>query len=381
VVIAGVSTRAMAESAARGGFAVTAIDGFADRDQYPGVRALSLPRDFGQAFTATSAATAAVGITGDAIAYLSNLDNHPEAVATLGAGSVLWGNSAEVLRRARNPFVVVEALRSHGLPTPRLAREPAATVGPWLLKPIASGGGHGIHPWHSGTLVSPGHYLQERIEGVPAAIVFVAAAGRVMPLAVSRQLIGDANFGADGFRYCGSILAPAGDPQFARGDDLSRAAGILAQAAASGLGLTGVNGIDFIARDGVPYPIEVNPRWTASVELVERAYGVNVFGMHADACANGELPRHGLHHEPPLTRAWGKAIVFAREACAIDGTDAWLANPDIRDVPQHGERFARGSPVCTVFAEGDNSASCYEWLKAKAARIYGQLNPLTNHES
>ena len=28
-------------------------------------------------------------------------------------------------------------------------------------------------------------------------------------------------------------------------------------------------------------PIEINPRWSASMELVERAHGVSVFGVHA----------------------------------------------------------------------------------------------------
>ncbi len=46
VLIAGVSTRAAAESAANAGFTVTALDAFGDLDQHPSVRSLSLPRDF-----------------------------------------------------------------------------------------------------------------------------------------------------------------------------------------------------------------------------------------------------------------------------------------------------------------------------------------------
>ena len=45
----------------------------------------------------------------------------------------------------------------------------------------------------------------------------------------------------------------------------------LAAVAAAEFHLVGVNGIDFIERSGVPYPIEINPRWSASMELVERA--------------------------------------------------------------------------------------------------------------
>ena len=77
----------------------------------------------------------------------------------------------------------------------------------WLLKPLSSGGGHGIRPWRR-TTVPKGCYLQQRIDGRPGSVVFVAADGRAVPLGVSRQLIGDQRFGAGGVRYCGSILAP-----------------------------------------------------------------------------------------------------------------------------------------------------------------------------
>ncbi len=106
VLIAGVSTRAAADSAARAGFDVTSLDGYADRDQHPGVRALALPRDLGLAFSARHAAAAAAAIACDAVAYLSNFENDPAAVATLAANRTLWGNPPDVLRRVRDPFAV-----------------------------------------------------------------------------------------------------------------------------------------------------------------------------------------------------------------------------------------------------------------------------------
>src|SRR6187549_3175210 len=93
VLLAGISTRAAAESAARAGFAVTAIDAFADLDQHAGVRSLSLRRDLGAAVSAHAAARTARSIACDAVAYLSSFENHPRAVRALGAGRVLWGNA------------------------------------------------------------------------------------------------------------------------------------------------------------------------------------------------------------------------------------------------------------------------------------------------
>ena len=101
-------------------------------------------------------------------------------------------------------------------------------------------------------------------------------------------------------------------------------AGALARAVAEEFGVVGVNGIDFVARDGVPYAIEVNPRWCASMELVERAYGLSVFGAHAAACADGVLPEFDLARARRGAAAVGKAVVFARRDVAVGDTREWL---------------------------------------------------------
>src|SRR5437016_5823883 len=97
ILIAGVSTRAAAESAAQAGFMVTAIDAFGDLDQHASVRSVSLP----QKFSAHAAARAALAVECDAVAYLSSFENHPGAVSTLAAGRALWGNTPDVLSRVR----------------------------------------------------------------------------------------------------------------------------------------------------------------------------------------------------------------------------------------------------------------------------------------
>jgi predicted ATP-grasp superfamily ATP-dependent carboligase len=409
-VIAGVSARAAAESAARAGFDVTAIDAFADLDQHPSVRSRSIPRPF----TARAAARAARSIACDAAAYLSNFENHPDDVRTLAAGRQLWGNPPAVLRRVRDPMCLARALRDRGIAGPEVRLPPARVALPrasptavaevmavrrsfirrrkqgeggrpdttgdvrhpgtttdhheWLVKPLASGGGHAVRPWHRGMPVPRDCYLQELIAGTPGSIVFVAAAGRAAPLGVSHQLIGDRAFGATGYQYCGNILASARED-----DALVDAACTLARAVSEEFGLAGVNGIDFVARDAHPYAVEVNPRWTASMELVERAYGLSVFASHAAACADGTLPDFDVVHARRGPRAAGKAVVFAREDVTIGDTYAWIGDATVRDVPHPGERIRAGRPVCTVFAAGDDRASCYVALVRRADRVYAEL--------
>lgn len=395
VLICGASTRAAAESAARAGFRVTSIDGYADSDQHAAVHALSLPRDFGWTFTAQGVARAATGIACDAVAYLSPFENHSSAVAALARGRQLWGNPPEVLARVRDPVAVADALRARGFAVPevrargtrrRALREQHAapalgqgagaaaaaqegSAGAWMVKPLRSGGGSRVRLWR-GEPVARDCYLQRRIDGTPGAVVFAAAHGACTPIGVSRQICGDVAFGADGHRYCGSILAA--DALGDRADALLERACTLAAAAAEAFGLAGVNGLDFVAAGEVPYPVEINPRWSASMELVERRFGLSVFGVHAAACVSGDLPRFDLLQALRGVRAVGKAILFAREDVVTGDTTPWL-EAGVRDVPHSGERIARGQPVCTIFAEAATAGACYDALVRRAESVYADM--------
>ena len=376
VLVVGVSTRAAAESAARAGYVVTAIDAFGDLDQHSSVRALPLLRELGTPASAHAAGRVAQSIESDAVAYLSNFENHPEAVSALAVGRALWGNPPPVLRRVRDPYLVARALRRRGYAAPAVCPSPGSGPSPganWLVKPLASGGGHKVRPWTRGIRVPRSCYLQEFVEGTPGSIAFVSADERVVPLGLSCQLVGDQAFGATAYQYCGNILLASGDGDVAHEAALLEGACALARALTEEFGLVGVNCIDFVARGGVPYAIEVNPRWSASMELVERAYGVSVFGAHAAACAVGALPSFDLYGARREGGAVGKAVVFAQRDVTLGDTRAWLEDVGIRDVPHPGTRILAGRPVCTVFAADLDSAQCRAQLARRAERVYAQV--------
>ena len=370
VLIVGVSTRAAADSAARAGFDVIALDAYADLDQHPSVRALSLPRDFGTAFSPEAVVNVARELPSDAVVYLSSLENHPRAVAALTRERALWGNRSDVLRRVRDPRALAAAFTKRSMRAPRVitrdeTRSRPSEVERWMLKPRVSGGGHGVRLWQPGEAVTRGHYLQEFVEGTPGSVIFVAAGSRGVTLGVTRQLIGDDAFGASGFRYCGNILT---EPEALVPDAVA-----LVDAVAAEFSLVGVGSIDVIASEHGLLPVEVNPRWSASMELVERTRGISMFAMHADACAKGELPVLGDSSLLGTGKTHGKAIVFARQNLVIGDTRRWLEDPDVRDVPHAGDCIEAGQPICTVFAAGSDEASCYARLVEHAARIYGHV--------
>ena len=376
VVIAGVTTRPLAMSAARAGYRVTAIDAFGDVDLRAVAEVLLARADRpGQAYSPMDAASAGSGVRAELAAYTSNFENHPTAVALLARGRRLLGNRPVILARVRDPGEVMRVLRRHGLATPESrsrAPEQATAARSWLLKPRQSGGGHGVLPWSAGDRVPRNMYLQERISGSPGSITFAADGVNAVLLGFSRQLVGERRLGAGPFRYCGSLLGTRKLHLFRRQDELLERASRLATVLTREFGLIGLNGVDFMAQDGVPYPIEVNPRYSASMELVERAHQVSMFAIHARAC-EGELPM-----EPrPCLAIHGKAIVFARRDTVTRSALRRLGRRWVADIPATGEHIPQGRPICTVFAQARQARACRELLIRRARLIYRAMKSAT----
>jgi len=374
VLIAGVTARPLAVSAARAGYHVTAIDAFGDLDlRRVADVILGRPAQPGQHYGPPEAAAAGRRISADLAAYTSNFENYPAAVARLALGRRLLGNFPATLRRVRDPLLVSRALLEAGWASPECRAQPPRRggSGAWLLKPRRSGGGHGIAPWTRGQTVPRSMYLQQRIPGPPGSVAFAADGTNAVVLGFSRQLIGDRRFGAGRFRYCGSLLGAGATRLFMRQDGLLKQATAIARLLTRKFELRGLNGFDFIARSGVLYLIEVNPRYSASMELIERAHDISMFEIHARASL-GRLASAPL----PTPLVEGKAIVFAREDCVVGNTRRWLKRSWLADIPSPGSHIARGRPICTVFATASIQAACDGLLARRAAAVYRAAQPL-----
>jgi uncharacterized protein len=368
VLVVGGSTRGFAESAWRAGVQVVACDGFGDLDQQRFARVIGLRPDRGIPYSARAAVQAVGDVSADYAAYVSNLENHPALVARLARGRCLLGNAPSVLRRIRDPRELHRTLARRGVPAPavRLTAPPPGDRRSWLSKPIRSGGGRGILPWTRGAPVSRDRYLQQRIEGVPVSLAFVADGRTARPFAWSVQLAGRPEFGAAGFTYCGSILCPPND-RSVPGEARARGhAARIASAITAEFGLKGVNVLDLVVRNGRPFPVEVNPRYSASMELAERVTPLSVFDLHLSGCT-GRVEALTL---PACPIAQGKAILFATRMGHVGDTTSWLEDDDLRDVPRPGTILSPGDPICTIFARGHTVASCRAALARRARRVY-----------
>jgi predicted ATP-grasp superfamily ATP-dependent carboligase len=231
-------------------------------------------------------------------------------------------------------------------------------VGHWLRKPRLGGGGSGVADWLPGEPLHARELVQERIDGIAASVSFAADGRRAVLLGLCEALSGDPAFGARRYRYAGSLYPFPADSQLIERLDA------VVQLATRTFGLVGVNGIDFVVREGNAFVLELNPRYCASMELIERSRGLSLFATHEAACG-GVLPAASVGS--PVGETVGKAILWARRDLVAGDTRSWLARDDVRDVPHPGERIRSGHPVCTVFARGADGSACRASLAAAAA--------------
>jgi len=239
---------------------------------------------------------------------------------------------------------------------------------------VRSGGGRDIEAWDGGPLDEE-HVLQAYVEGTPASAAFVADGAKSFVLGMTEQLIGRAELGSGGFAWCGNIL-PLELPKTEQGT-FRREIGRITSHLAERFGLRGVNGIDFVVSSGqgdrlLPILVEVNPRFTASMELVEWARDISIFSLHVNAAQGVLSTSPDLADSDLSPRSFGKAIVYARSTVTVPDTTGWV-DLGRRDVPYAGERILAGHPVCTVLAEGRGRTACWIALLEAATSVRREL--------
>ena len=123
--------------------------------------------------------------------------------------------------------------------------------------------------------------------------------------------------------------------------------------------MVGLLGIDFVVDScGEAFAVDVNPRYAASMEIVQRCTGMNMVAAHLAACLDGMLPPAPTIASGPFA---GKAYLFASRPSRV----ATLLPLDSADRPAPGTRIAAGQPVCTVFADAGQYEAVEPLLAAK----------------
>ncbi|MCH2117620.1 MAG: ATP-grasp domain-containing protein [Pirellulales bacterium] len=381
IAIVGASVRAAAHSALRDGFEPVAADLFRDRDLGDRCSATAIdnyPVDFHPWLQSVEV---------DAWIYTGALENHPDLVDRMAAIVPLLGNQGARVQLVRSPDALACRLNDHGLlfPETRSTAEDLPCNGSWLRKSYRASSGHGV--WShdprtasdpSGALqdnnkpVCPPLFFQRRLEGDSVSAVFVAAGGQARLLGVTRQLVGVAWTGAQPFQYAGSLGPLRIDERVHQ--TIENIGAVLA----SEFKLRGLFGVDLIINHAGVWVLEVNPRYTSSVEIVERMTGCKMLQSHAIACSTGVLPEVVT---PCEVQQVGKAILFARRSVKVsEEFSAWACHqnddapwPELADIPPPETQISAGQPVLTVFATGRDAQDLESQLQKRLSGVQGKL--------
>ncbi len=308
--------------------------------------------------------------------YTGGLENWPQLGERWAKQRPLWGNADRSLSLARNPEHVTRLLLDREMPVPALCRPetPLSEDKRWLRKPAKGAGGVGIHFWSEKDRSSEksSGYCQEYIEGQPVALLLVGCRGQAHLLGMTRQLVGVPWLHAGPFAYCGSI-GPL-DPAIVARPSLEELGNLLALECF----LEGLFGVDGILRDGTFWPVEINPRYTASAEVLEYATHLPALTYHAHVFTQGQLPSPVLA-ALPTDHSLGKAILFARDDLIFPADGPWMSElrsptpgeemPAFADIPAAGERIEAGRPILTFFARAGSPSACEDALRCIAADL------------
>ncbi|HEX3382112.1 MAG TPA: ATP-grasp domain-containing protein [Paraburkholderia sp.] len=380
VALAGLSARWLAQSAARAGLHVAALDIFGDRDTR---EAAELWFDIGagggalvidrarlvDALTRVARLPGLLGwIGGSGLEPLM-----PQLCCEAGLPRYL-GNDAEAIAAVREPrrfFALLDALR---IAHPAVSFERPVRAGGWLFKQADGCGGTHIKPADAFDLTtdSPHGYFQRIGEGRSLSALFIGAHGGAHLIGFAEQLtcaIDDLRF-----VHAGSIgpidLPPALAAQVQQALD----------ALCARTGLVGINSCDFLS-DGTTFDVlEINARPSSTLALYETAspdaWPAGLLACHLDACRHGRAPSAAslaLAREPRW-RA-GQRVLFAPRPFSVSTvfSDACLHDPQCRDVPMPGTRIEARQPVCTLHVRAASVDAVRPALDAQHERVVQRI--------
>jgi predicted ATP-grasp superfamily ATP-dependent carboligase len=371
VAVVGLSARMLAQSAARAGLNVVAMDIFGDRDtrQHAGLwfdigsgDGLAVDRErLVDALERTARVPHMLGfIVGSGLEPLARaLSEAPHLPRFIG-------NSAGATAAVRHPRRFFALLDELDIAHPEVSYIRPAQADGWLVKHADGCGGTHIElatlqsPWPS----SAQTYFQRIGAGRPMSVLFVGARLQASVIGLAEQLT--STMGNLPFVHAGSI-----GPVDLSADVVAKLSAAI-RAIVARTGLTGINSIDFLL-DGDDFQVlEINARPSSTMALYEAVWPDvwprGLLACHIDACLHGRLPREG---PPRAALRAGQRVLFAPHAFTVSPafSDACLADPICRDVPQPGTRIEAGQPVCTLVVTARTIDAVRDALELQHARL------------
>lgn len=191
-------------------------------------------------------------------------------------------------------------------------------------------------------------FLQEYISGLDVSCTTISNNVDAKIVSVNEQLIGKKFLNAPSeFIYCGNIV-PANFDQ-----TLSQNISEISLNLVKHLNLIGINGFDFVLKDGYPYLMEINPRIPGSINAAEVSLNRNLLNEHIICCLNPDEVID-IPHLDINTNFVSKFIYFAPKLISHRKIEGLKQIKYIEDIPALGRDIQPREPLCSVLFKANN---------------------------
>ena len=367
LILIGASVRALAFSCIRAGYNPWCIDLYADEDLTKNCPTTLITKSFPDEISDLIKTAPKVPIL-----YTGGLENHSALLQSLSAERTVLGITGNTLTNLRNTPEFYNLLKSKQINTPNIitSTKDLNKETSYLRKPKYRSGGLGIKPFEPSkqTMVDDSDfYYQEFIKGESRSAIFCFTESGFELLGTSIQSSGTQSLHASDFLYSGS-MGPV-KPCNSELTELQTIGEIIS----SNYRPRGLLGMDYILNESRVYPLEINPRYTASMEVLELALGQNFITKHMQAFGFKAICENPARTEPSVI---GKAIYYAPHDVLIPEDAPWVsieANPRLfstfADIPRANSAIDKVSPVVTIFAKADSLNDVKAQLKTRTSQL------------
>jgi len=401
ILILGASCRAAAQRAAIAGFQSHAFDQFVDRDLIDCSQTGQL-----DTLDGTETQWRKPHWNGTTMLLAGGMEHRPELVDRLRTHGLRCGVTGWMLRELRdvNHWQSWARCSGIGFPETRFSipkgtnpsnHPPDSSDTGWLRKRRNGAGGIGVtvesFSSNADAADEPQYYWQRRLDGICIGVSFLSDAVRNHTLGSVVSLTQEDIWGPEPFSYRGSIsstpLPPVIQQQLDRFGDIVRRE----------VGHRGLWQADFIVSEDRLSLLEINPRWSSSMELLDALGQMAIPGRDVSEPQNsfvewhvrslGDSPvsivQEELSNDAKTKCCIGKCIVYAQHDQHIDDEllESWwknrwhgsvqelVAGVRYADIPPIPFTIERGYPILSCFALGNSAGAIVKQLRDAASNI------------
>jgi predicted ATP-grasp superfamily ATP-dependent carboligase len=347
ICLIGSHIRPFMENASRYGYTVTAIDGFNDWDS----------PSFGKVLGAKDGKAAEghdffrrYAEFGDVpVIFCSPVEFFADVLVEASVATTVFNASMSAISKCRD----IEFLKNSCVDGIKFPVSGFFPPRPNIIKKFNSVGGAGVR--EDDGILLPGEYRQQLIDGISIGAVFYTSWGKTTLCGTTRHI-------NEGYKFAGCVY-PSGIAEkfYAPIEKFGKKIG-------AETGLAGWWGADFIITNESAWILEVNPRFTASLELIGKAHGIDIVekqirAFSPDIC-HIEIGKNSKY--------FGRLIVYAKESVVFKNPAKWF-EAGMRDIPHDGELVQKGAPVLSIYADGNGYDECNKNLLSKKMELEKEL--------